>query len=88
MLSDAFDMAEVLKTESPKSIGDVAALLALAASSAVIFSKPWARPNPHRHLFFEKPQSKNGNSQGHHRKSRNIATLLDESVRACLQLIK
>ncbi|KAH7156093.1 NADPH cytochrome p450 reductase [Dactylonectria macrodidyma] len=79
MLSDTFDMSEVLKAASPQTVGDVAALLALAASSAVIFYKPWARPNPNRHVFFEKPQSKNGNSQGRHKKSRNIATLLEES---------
>ncbi|KAF7556153.1 hypothetical protein G7Z17_g1633 [Cylindrodendrum hubeiense] len=76
---DAFNVAEALKTASPQSVGDVAALLALAASSAVVFYKPWARPGPYRHLFFEKPQLKNGDSQGRHKKSRNIATLLEES---------
>jgi hypothetical protein len=79
--SDAAHLAEILNAASPRSIGDVAALLALAASSAVVLYKPWNRPDPYRNVWFEKPQLRNGMVSRGRTKTRNIAAFLEESVR-------
>lgn len=82
----AVNLIETLQTASPQSLSDIAALVALAATSAVVFYKPWDRPDPDRHVWFEKPQLKNGGASQAQKKSRNIATVLEELV--CIKLQK
>lgn len=65
----------------PQTQGDIAACLALAIALCFWLRKPWDLPDPYRHVYYEKPQLKNGGGHGRAAETRNIAMKLEESVR-------
>ena len=66
----------------PSSVADVAALAAVGVASAAYFLRgiAWDRPDPYRHIWFERPTLKDGASGGGAKATRNIAQKLEESV--------
>lgn len=65
----------------PQTQGDIAACLALAIALGFWLRKPWDLPDPYQHVYYEKPQLKNGGGNGRAAETRNIAKKLKESVR-------
>ncbi|CAH0045285.1 unnamed protein product [Clonostachys solani] len=63
----------------PQTQGDIAACLALAIALCFWLRKPWDLPDPYRHVYYEKPQLKNGGGHGRAAETRNIAMKLEES---------
>ncbi|VUC25232.1 unnamed protein product [Clonostachys rosea] len=63
----------------PQTQGDIAACFALAIALGFWYCKPWDLPDPYRHVYFEKPQLKNGGGHGRAAETRNIAKKLEET---------
>lgn len=65
------------------SIADYVALtiIALAAATSLTHGIVWDRPDPYRHLMFERPQLKHGVQTSSRKETRNIAQKLADSGR-------
>ncbi|KAF2141176.1 uncharacterized protein K452DRAFT_228793 [Aplosporella prunicola CBS 121167] len=78
-------LAELSKTAQPSSVADVAALGVFVLGSAGYLLKDytWDKPDPHRHVWYERPQLKHndasGSSSSARKETRNIAQKLDEA---------
>ncbi|KAE8144508.1 NADP/FAD dependent oxidoreductase [Aspergillus avenaceus] len=75
-------LQELSKNLAPNGIADYAALTVFSAAAATFLSRGylWDKPDPLHHLWFERPQLKNGGAIGSATKeTRNIAKKLDES---------
>ncbi|KAJ5659443.1 hypothetical protein N7507_005894 [Penicillium longicatenatum] len=76
-------LAELQKYVTPTGIADYAALAIIAGVSAGYMSRGtfWDKPDPHYHLYFERPQLKNGGQAGvgSNKETRNIAQKLEET---------
>ncbi|KAJ5810163.1 uncharacterized protein N7503_002381 [Penicillium pulvis] len=76
-------LAELQKYATPTGIADYAALAIVAGVSAGYLSRGtlWDRPDPHYHLYFERPQLKNGGLAGinANKETRNIAQKLEDT---------
>ncbi|KAJ5949043.1 hypothetical protein N7454_000627 [Penicillium verhagenii] len=76
-------LMELQKYTTPTGIADYAALAIIASVSAGYLSRGtlWDKADPHYHLYFERPQLKNGSQSGMNasRETRNIARKLEEA---------
>ncbi|KAJ6084094.1 hypothetical protein N7486_010894 [Penicillium sp. IBT 16267x] len=76
-------LAELQKYATPTGIADYAALAIIAGASVGYLSRGtfWDRPDPLYHLYFERPQMKNGgqSSSNANKATRNIAKKLEET---------
>ncbi|KAJ5762286.1 uncharacterized protein N7511_005668 [Penicillium nucicola] len=75
-------LQELSKYATPTGIADYAALAVLGGVSAGYLSRGllWDKPDPYHHLWFERPQLKNGGQLGSASKeTRNIAQKLEET---------
>ncbi|EFX05108.1 NADPH cytochrome p450 reductase [Grosmannia clavigera kw1407] len=61
----------------PQTVWDVVAIIMASIASLFLLYKPWERPDPYNHVWFEKPQSKNAEkSDG--LQTRDIALRLEQ----------
>ncbi|KAJ5632528.1 hypothetical protein N7490_008867 [Penicillium lividum] len=75
-------LAELRKYATPTGIADYAALAIIAGVSAGYLSRGllWDKVDPHYHLYFERPQLKNGGQAGaSFKETRNIAQKMEET---------
>lgn len=75
------ELAALVKQAAPSTLLDTAALSVSALAAAAYFLREytWDKPDPYRHIFFERPQAQEGFIQGA-AKTRNIAERLEELV--------
>ena len=75
-------LQELSKYTTPTGFADYAALAFLGGVGATYLSKGllWDKPDPFHHLWFERPQLKNGGQAGSaNKETRNIAQKLEET---------
>ncbi|KAJ5778075.1 hypothetical protein N7520_001321 [Penicillium odoratum] len=75
-------LAELQKYATPTGIADYAALAIIVGVSAGYLSRGilWDKVDPHYHLYFERPQLKNGDQTGaSFKETRNIAQKMEET---------
>lgn len=72
------DIAQLL---APRSHWDLLSLVPIIASAAIAAYKPWNRPDPYRHVYFERPQLTAGLRTGNNAETRDIAQKIKETVR-------
>jgi hypothetical protein len=79
-------MSMVLTAAKPTSIADIAAfgLVASCAFAYLLRGRAWDRPDPHHHLWFERPQLKDGATGSSIAATRDIARKMEESVRGSI----
>ncbi|KAH6683600.1 NADP/FAD dependent oxidoreductase [Plectosphaerella plurivora] len=72
--------AEVTGTLAPQGIADAITMAAVVLVSAAFLLRDftWDRPDPYRHLWFERPQDNGGSNQRKQHTTRNIAQKLEE----------
>lgn len=87
-ISFAAIIGQMLTAAQPKSVADIATILALVASTIGVVYRPWDQPDPYEHLWFERPQLKKCRNNARVKATRNIAQKLDElvSMRFCDEL--
>lgn len=75
------EVAQVLKQLAPSSFADTAALAAvgLVSSAFLLRRYTWDKPDPNEHIFYERPQAKEG-FLNKVKTTRNIAERLEELV--------
>ncbi|POR35598.1 NADPH--cytochrome P450 reductase [Tolypocladium paradoxum] len=81
MQNDRFnDSAWVLAKLAPGTFIDTMAVLVMAAASVayLLADYTWNRPDPYRHIWYEKPQDQDGATTSASRATRNIAQRLEE----------
>ncbi|KAL1875486.1 hypothetical protein VTK73DRAFT_10036 [Phialemonium thermophilum] len=78
MLLDSVKLTELLL---PATAGDIAALAAvgLVSTAYLLRGIAWDKPDPYRHLWYERPQLRDGFAVSQQRVTRNIAERLDET---------
>lgn len=74
-------LRELSKVLQPANVADDVALVVITLAVAVYLSRgiAWDRPDPYRHLFYERPQLKDGAATEGKRQTRSIAQKLEES---------
>jgi NADPH-ferrihemoprotein reductase len=75
-------LLEFTQLVKPTSYSDVAALglLALGSTGYLLRGIAWDKPDPYNHLWYERPQEKDGAGPNVQKETRNIAQKLEESV--------
>ncbi|KAK5055261.1 hypothetical protein LTR84_013011 [Exophiala bonariae] len=70
----------------PQSAADIAALLVIAAFSAIYLLRGtvWDRPDSHHYILFERPQQNDDHKHPRLEATRNIAQKLEESDNDCV----
>jgi len=81
-------LLELTQLAKPTSYSDIAALGLVAIGSAgyLLRGIAWDKPDPYRHLYYERPQLKDGAGSNAQKETRNIAQKLEESVSLLSQL--
>ena len=71
-----------ISVATPRSFADSLSLFLLTCVVALVFTKGfvWARPDHFVHVYFERPQLKDGQGTGTKKQSRNVAVKLEEHV--------
>ncbi|KAI5925574.1 hypothetical protein F4810DRAFT_56554 [Camillea tinctor] len=79
-------MSNIAVLGKPTSPLDIAALAAVGVSSAAYLLRgiAWDKPDPYRHLFFERPQLKDGFQSERVQATRNIAEALEQQGKNCV----
>ncbi|KAI1079518.1 hypothetical protein F5B20DRAFT_167238 [Whalleya microplaca] len=74
-------LSDLIELGRPTSILDAVALAAVGVGSAAYLLKgvPWNQPDPYYHLWFERPQFKDGVQHDRVQATRNIAEKLEQS---------
>ena len=76
------DVLRLLTHFAPSSIPDALALATFSFALSAYISRgyAWDKPNPHRHLWFERPQASDGEGSSGKATTRNIAEKAQELV--------
>ncbi|KAL1631784.1 hypothetical protein SLS56_004305 [Neofusicoccum ribis] len=74
-------LKELSKVARPQSAADLAALgvFVLGSAGYLLRGVTWDKPDPYDHIWYERPQLKNGGTLNAKKETRNIAQKLDES---------
>ncbi|KAL3952478.1 hypothetical protein ACCO45_012421 [Purpureocillium lilacinum] len=74
------DMTLLLAKLAPATVGDMVALVIMAAmAGAYLFPEyTWNKPSPYRHIWYERPQDQDATTRSATRATRNIAQRLEE----------
>ena len=74
---------KILEIPPPKSPSDLASVAFVGATLLTYLSRGllWDKPDPYRHVWFERPQFKDGAIIPQSQATRNIAKKLEETVR-------
>lgn len=75
-------LLELTQLAKPTSYADIAAigLVAIGSAGYLLRGIAWDRPDPYNHLWYERPQEKDGAGINGQKETRNIAQKLEESV--------
>lgn len=75
-------LAQLSKLPPPQTVADIAALTAVAIASAAYLSHGiiWDKPDPFHHVWFERPQLREGGVPSKPQATRNIAQKMKEAV--------
>lgn len=80
MVPEIFD--QVITISKPKSFADLVILIVtiIALFGYLARDKTWDKPDPYHHLWFERPQLKNGSKRSASKQTRNIAQRMEDLV--------
>jgi NADPH-ferrihemoprotein reductase len=75
-------LSGLIRLSRAVSVDDIAALGLLAAGTAgyLLRGTAWDKPDPYQHIWFERPQEKDGACRAAKAATRNIAQKLEEAV--------
>lgn len=75
-------LAKLSQLGPPQSAADIAAIAAVGVASAAYLLKGivWDRPDPYYHVWFERPQLRDGVAADGPKATRNIAQKMEEAV--------
>jgi NADPH-ferrihemoprotein reductase len=73
---------QVIAISKPKTYADVVVFFTtvVAFFAYLVRHQTWDKPDPYYHLWFEKPQLKNGGTRAAAKQTRNIAHKMEDLV--------
>lgn len=74
-------LQELAQLAKPTSYADIAALgiVALGSAGYLLRGIAWDKPDPYNHLWYERPQLKDGAARNANKETRNIAQKMEEA---------